>query len=32
VKYFADPKNQDLGVVKLLRKPQPKLDLSPHPI
>ena len=32
VKYFADPQNQDLGVVMRLRKPQPKLDLSPYPI
>jgi hypothetical protein len=32
VKYFADPENQDLGVVKVLRKPQPRLDLSPYPI
>ena len=32
VKYFADPENQDLGVVKVLRKPPTKLDLSPYPI
>lgn len=32
VKYFAAPENQDLGVVKVLRKPQTKLDLSPYPI
>jgi hypothetical protein len=31
VKYFADPSNQDLGVVKALRKPVVKLDLSPFP-
>jgi hypothetical protein len=31
VKYFAAPENQDLGVVKYLRKPVPKLDLSPFP-
>lgn len=31
VKYFAAPENQDLGVVKSLRKPVPKLDLSPFP-
>jgi len=31
VKYFAAPENQDLGVVKTLRKPLPKLDLSPFP-
>lgn len=29
VKYFAAPENQDLGVVKYLRKPVLKLDLSP---
>ncbi|MBP5977188.1 hypothetical protein HW132_31815 [Brasilonema sp. CT11] len=28
VKYFAARENQDLGVVKALRKPFPKLDLS----
>ncbi|HAG81210.1 MAG TPA: IS4 family transposase [Cyanobacteria bacterium UBA12227] len=32
VKYFADPSNQDLGVVKVLRKPVEKLDLSPFPL
>jgi hypothetical protein len=32
VKYFAAPENQDLAVVKVLRKPQPKLDVSPYPI
>ena len=31
VKYFADSSNQDLGVVKTLRKPVEKLDLSPFP-
>ena len=31
VQYFAAPENQDLGVVKYLRKPVPKLDLSPFP-
>ena len=31
VKYFAAPENQDLGVVKALRKPAPKLNLSPFP-
>lgn len=31
VKYFAAKENQDLGVVKTLRKPVPKLDLSPFP-
>ncbi len=29
IKYFAAPENQDLGVVKYLRKPVSKLDLSP---
>ena len=32
VKYFAAPENQDLGVVKALRKPVPKLDLLPFPL
>lgn len=32
VAYFADPANQDLGVVKRLRKPLAYLDLSPFPI
>lgn len=32
VAYFAAPENQDLGVVKSLRKPQKRLDLSPYPI
>lgn len=32
VKYFAAAENQDLGVVKVLRKPLPKLDLSPFPV
>ena len=31
VAYFADPANQDLGVVKRLRKPVAHLDLSPFP-
>ena len=31
VAYFADPANQDLGVVKALRKPISRLDLSPFP-
>jgi hypothetical protein len=30
--YFADPANQDLGVVKRPRKPISRLDLSPFPI
>jgi hypothetical protein len=29
IKYFADPSNQDLGVVKPLGKPVENLDLSP---
>lgn len=32
VVYFAAPENQDLGVIKRLRKPQKRLDLSPYPI
>lgn len=32
VSYFADAENQDLDVVKTLRKPIQKLDLSPFPI
>ena len=31
IKYFAAPENQDLGVVKYLRKPVSRLDLSPFP-
>lgn len=31
VKYFAAKENQDLDVVKTIRKPVPKLDLSPFP-
>lgn len=31
VAYFAAPQNQDLAVVKCLRKKLPKLDLSPYP-
>jgi hypothetical protein len=31
IKYFAAQENQDLGVVKALRKPVSKLDLSPFP-
>jgi len=31
LKYFAAPKNQDLGVVKALQKPVPKLNLSSFP-
>ncbi len=29
--YFASPENQDLGVVKSLRKTEQKIDLSPFP-
>jgi len=32
VAYFAAPHNQDLSVVKPIRKPVPRLDLSPYPI
>lgn len=32
VSYFAAPANQDLAVVKRLRKPISRLDLSPFPI
>lgn len=31
VAYFASPQNQDLGVVKTIRKPIHRLDLSPYP-
>jgi len=31
VKYFAAPENQDLGVIKRVRKPPDRLDLSPFP-
>lgn len=31
IKYFAAKENQDLGIVKALRKPVSKLDLSPFP-
>lgn len=31
VKYFATQENQDLSVVKTVRKPVSKLDLSPFP-
>jgi hypothetical protein len=31
IKYFAAKENQDLGVVKAIRKPISKLDLSPFP-
>jgi hypothetical protein len=32
VSYFADPQNEDLGVIIPLRKKQKRLDLSPYPI
>jgi hypothetical protein len=32
VAYFAEPANQDLAVVKPLRKPISRLDLSPFPL
>ncbi len=32
VSYFADPANQDLAIVKRLRKPVSRLDLSPFPV
>ncbi len=31
VKYFADPKNRDLGIVKQQRKPPVKLIIAPFP-
>ena len=31
VAYFAAPENQDLGVVKRIRKPIPRLNISPFP-
>jgi hypothetical protein len=31
VTYFAAKENQDLGVVKTLRKPLAKIDLRPFP-
>ena len=31
VKYFAAPENRDLSVIKRIRKPPEKLDLSPFP-
>jgi IS4 transposase len=32
ISYFAAPENQDLGIVKRLRKPEKLLNLSPYPI
>jgi hypothetical protein len=31
VTYFAAPENQDLGVIKRIRKPPETLDLAPFP-
>ena len=31
IKYFAAPENQDLGVVKTIRKPHVKLIIAPFP-
>ncbi len=31
VKYFANPKNQDLGIVKRQQKPNVKLIVAPFP-
>lgn len=31
VQYFAAPENQDLSVIKRIRKPPKALDLSPFP-
>ena len=31
IKYFAAPENRDLSVIKRIRKPHEKLDLSPFP-
>jgi hypothetical protein len=31
IKYFAAPENQDLGVVKHLRKPNVRLIVAPFP-
>jgi len=32
IAYFAAPENQDLAIVKRIRKKTPQLDLSPYPI
>ena len=32
VSYFSAPENQDLSIIKRIRKKIPKLDLSPYPI
>ena len=31
VKYFADPQNRDLGIIKQKRKPNVKLIVTPFP-
>ena len=31
IKYFASPDNQDLGIVKTIRKPNVKLIIAPFP-
>ena len=31
VRYFADPNNQDLGIIKRKRKPNKKLIVAPFP-
>jgi len=31
VKYFADPQNRDLGIIKQKRKPNIKLIVAPFP-
>ena len=31
VKYFADPQNRDLGIIKQKRKPNVKLIVAPFP-
>jgi hypothetical protein len=32
IKYFAAPENQDLGIVKSIRKPLVRLIIAPFPI
>ena len=31
IKYFADPQNRDLGIIKQKRKPNVKLIVAPFP-
>ena len=31
IKYFAAPKNRDLGIVKAIRKPRVRLIIAPFP-